>query len=40
MSCPDPLHDYEDWTDENGDIWEVGYYGEDLADCEDSGDDE
>ena len=40
MSCPDPLHDYEDWTDENGDIWEVGYYGEDLADCEDGGDDE
>lgn len=25
MSCPDPLHDYEDWTDENGKEWKVGY---------------
>lgn len=25
MSCPDPLHDYEDWIDENGNEWKVGY---------------
>lgn len=23
MSCPNPLHDYEDWTDENGQDWIV-----------------
>lgn len=25
MSCPDPLHDYEDWIDEDGEVWTVGY---------------
>lgn len=25
MSCPDPLHDYEDWIDEDGNEWRVGY---------------
>lgn len=41
MSCPDPLHDYEDWIDEDGDTWMVGYDDHEDDELEDlSGEEE